>query len=184
MTHLITAHEQIARALDGPLVNVEQQLNALYGRGLGAHDFISRAGVAAREIDEKGPKNRRPGDCLAWLRDHWERVEPAESGVKSKVWRGWWRSIETRFSRKEEEAPHDPKPAKKLANILFDSGRSCDIRFPIMGQTISVHRVMIVSGDKSEVFLTSGWLRYGSIFLTPRFQRNAIFSPASLRSSP
>jgi hypothetical protein len=60
------------------------------------------------------------------------------------------------LSGKGEGASHDPKPAKKLINILFDSGRSCEIRFPVLGQTISVHRVMIVSGDKSEMFLTSG----------------------------
>jgi hypothetical protein len=61
MTYLITAHEQVARALDEPLVNVEQQLNALYGRCLGAQDLISRARVVAREIDEIDPGSRRRG---------------------------------------------------------------------------------------------------------------------------
>jgi hypothetical protein len=50
----------------------------------------------------------------------------------------------------------DPKPPKKLINVLSDSGRSCEIRFSVMGQTISVHRVMTVSGDKSKMFLASG----------------------------
>jgi hypothetical protein len=56
MTHLISAHEQMARALDDPLVNVGQQLNARYGRCLDAHDLISRVRVVAREIDERGPR--------------------------------------------------------------------------------------------------------------------------------
>jgi hypothetical protein len=60
------------------------------------------------------------------------------------------------WSPKREEASHDPKPSKKLVNILFDSGRSSEIQFPFMGQTILMHRVMIVSRDKSEMFLTSG----------------------------
>jgi hypothetical protein len=71
-TPFTAAHEQMARVLDEPLVNVEQQLNALYGRCLGAHDLISRVPVVDREIDEKGPGSRRRGDCLAWLRDHLE----------------------------------------------------------------------------------------------------------------
>jgi hypothetical protein len=54
-----------------------------------------------------------------------------------------------------EEASDDPKPPKKLVDVFFDSGRSCEIRFPVMGQTISKHRIMIVSRDKSEMFLTS-----------------------------
>jgi hypothetical protein len=60
------------------------------------------------------------------------------------------------WSRKGEEASHDLKPPKKLVNVLFDSGRSCEIRFPVMGQTASVHRVMIIPRDKSEMFLTNG----------------------------
>jgi hypothetical protein len=76
MTHLITAHEQMGRALDEPLVNVEQQLNTLYGCCLGAHDLMSRLRVVARDIDEIGPGSRRRGDCLARPRDHWKRAEP------------------------------------------------------------------------------------------------------------
>jgi hypothetical protein len=76
VTYLITAHEQIVRALDEPLVNVEQQLNTLHGRCLSAHDLISRVSVVAREIDERAPGSRRRGDCLAWFRDHLERTEP------------------------------------------------------------------------------------------------------------
>jgi hypothetical protein len=60
------------------------------------------------------------------------------------------------WSRKGEEASDDPKPPKKSVNVLFDSGTSCEIRVPVMGQTILVHRVMIVSGEKSQMFLTSG----------------------------
>jgi hypothetical protein len=60
------------------------------------------------------------------------------------------------WSRKGEEALHDPKLPKKVINVLFDSGRSCEIRFLVMGQTISVNRVMRMSGDKSEMLLTSG----------------------------
>jgi hypothetical protein len=60
------------------------------------------------------------------------------------------------WSRKGEDASHDPKPLKKLGNVLFDSVRSCEIRFPVMGQAVSMHRVMIVSRDKSERFLTIG----------------------------
>jgi hypothetical protein len=59
-------------------------------------------------------------------------------------------------SHKGEEASQYPKPPKKLVTVFFDSGRSCEIRFPVMGQTASVHHVMIVSGDKSEMFLISG----------------------------
>jgi hypothetical protein len=60
------------------------------------------------------------------------------------------------WSSKGEEASHERKSPKKLVNVLFDSGGSCEIRFPVMCSTTSVHRVMIVSGDKSEMFLTIG----------------------------
>jgi hypothetical protein len=66
----------MASALDEPLINVEQRLNALYGRCLGAHNLMSRVHVVAGEIDERGSGSRRRGDFLAWLRDHWERVKP------------------------------------------------------------------------------------------------------------
>jgi hypothetical protein len=74
------------------------------------------------------------------------------------------------WSRKGEEALYDPKPPKQLINILFNSGRSCEIRFPVIGQTISVHHVMIVSGDKSEMSLT------GSLAQAPLNLSNSAFS--------
>jgi hypothetical protein len=52
MARLITVHEHMTRALDEPLVNFEQQLNALYGPCLAAHDLIALVRVVAREIDE------------------------------------------------------------------------------------------------------------------------------------
>jgi hypothetical protein len=58
MTHSITAHEQMARALEESLIVVEQQLNGVYGRCFGAHDLKSHVRVVAGKIDERGPGSR------------------------------------------------------------------------------------------------------------------------------
>jgi hypothetical protein len=120
---------------------------------------------------------------------------PAEPGVKSKVCRGWWRSIETRIGAVREKKHHTIRNLRKSQQkVLLDSGISCEIRFPVMGQTISVHRVMIVSGDKSEMFLTSGLAQAllnlsnsafskKCDFLSRRFEKQSIIIDSCISSS-
>jgi hypothetical protein len=84
--HMIQVPMKMNRVVEPELAQIEENMFALFGRGLSARDLESRVHVTAPAIQIRPPESRTRAAFLRWLHENWTRAAVALCSLLAGAW--------------------------------------------------------------------------------------------------